>query len=57
MDHIVYLDAQAGDVLYFININAEGTVRAKAVVSAAFHSEKMTEEITDKEEWKAKSPP
>ena len=35
---------QAGDVLYFINNNAEGTVRAKAVVSAAIHSEKMTED-------------
>ena len=34
----------AGDVLYFINNNAEGTVRAKAVVSAAMHSEKLTEE-------------
>ena len=34
---------QAGDVLYFINNNAEGPVRAKAVVSAAIHSEKMTE--------------
>ena len=35
---------QVGDVLYFINNNAEGTVRARAVVSAAIHSEKMTEE-------------
>ena len=35
---------QAGDVLYFINNNAEGTVRARAIVSAAIHSEKMTEE-------------
>ena len=34
----------AGDVLYFINNNAEGTVRAKAVVASAFHSEKMTED-------------
>lgn len=31
------------DMLYFINNNAEGTVRARAVVSAAIHSEKMTE--------------
>lgn len=31
----------AGDVLYFINNNAEGMVRVKAVVSSAFHSEKM----------------
>ncbi len=35
---------QAGDVLYFINNNAEGTVRARAVVHSAIHSEKMTEE-------------
>ena len=34
----------AGDVLYFINNNAEGMVRAKAKVRNAFHSEKMTED-------------
>ena len=34
---------QAGDVLYFINNNAEGTVRAKALVKSAFHSEKLAE--------------
>ncbi len=34
----------AGDVLYFINNNAEGTVHAKAAVASAFHSEKMTED-------------
>lgn len=34
----------AGDLLYFINNNAEGMVRAKAKVKSAFHSEKMTEE-------------
>lgn len=34
----------AGDVLYFINNNAEGTVRARAVVSSAFHSEKLSED-------------
>jgi len=34
----------AGDVLYFINNNAEGLVRAKAKVKSAFHSEKMTED-------------
>lgn len=34
----------AGDMLYFINNNAEGTVRAKAEVKSAFHSEKMNEE-------------
>lgn len=34
----------AGDMLYFINNNAEGAVRAKAKVKSAFHSEKMTED-------------
>jgi hypothetical protein len=34
----------AGDMLYFINNNAEGVVRAKAKVKSAFHSEKMTED-------------
>ena len=34
----------AGDVLYFINNNAEGMVRAKGKVKGAFHSEKMTED-------------
>ncbi len=33
----------AGDMLYFINNNAEGMVRAKAKVKSAFHSEKMNE--------------
>jgi hypothetical protein len=71
MDHIVYLDAKAGelenllagkktmiirgatgrklpygrvnigDILYFINNNAEGKVRAKAVVTSVINSEKM----------------
>ena len=35
---------EAGEVLYFINNNAEGRVRAKAKVKSTFHSEKMTEE-------------
>ena len=30
------------DVLYFINNNAEGKVRAKALVNSVFNSEKMT---------------
>jgi len=34
----------AGDVLYFINNNAEGRVRARAKVRSAFHSEKMTQD-------------
>jgi len=33
-----------GDVLYFINNNAEGVVRAKATVKGVFNSEKMTKE-------------
>ncbi len=36
----------AGDMLYFINNNAEGVVRAKARVKSAFHSEKMTEDVS-----------
>ena len=35
---------EAGDMLYFINNNAEGIVRAKGKVKSAFHSEKMTED-------------
>jgi len=34
----------SGDMLYFINNNAEGKVRAKAKVKSTFHSEKMTED-------------
>ena len=37
-----------GDVLYFINNNAEGKVRAKAVVTSAFNSEKMTPDESTK---------
>lgn len=33
-----------GDMLYFIDNNAEGIVRAKAKVISAFHSEKMTKD-------------
>jgi hypothetical protein len=33
-----------GDMLYFINNNAEGMVHAKAQVKSAFHSEKMNED-------------
>ena len=33
----------AGDILYFINNNAEGLVRAKGKVKSALHSEKMNE--------------
>jgi hypothetical protein len=34
----------AGDMLYFINKNTEGKVRAKAKVKSAFHSGRMTED-------------
>ena len=74
MDHVVYLDAKAGeldnllsgkktmiirgatgrklpygkvntgDKLYLINNNAEGTIKAMAVVSSVFNSEKMNRE-------------
>ena len=33
----------AGDVLYFVNNNAEKTIRARSVVTQAFHSDKLTE--------------
>lgn len=33
-----------GDVLYFINNNAEGKVRAKGSVKSVYNSEKMTKE-------------
>ncbi len=36
----------AGDVLYLINNNAEGMVRATAKVRNAFHSEKMTGDVS-----------
>lgn len=39
-----YGRVNAGDILYFINNNAEGMIRAKAVVSFVFNSEKMTPE-------------
>jgi hypothetical protein len=36
----------AGDVLYFINNNAEGIVRARAKVTTTIHSEKMDKETS-----------
>ena len=39
-----YGRVNAGDVLYFINNNAEGKVRAKVTVANVFNSEKMTSE-------------
>jgi len=74
MDHVVYVDAKAGemeklvndekkiiirgaagrkmpygrvnpgDMLYLINNNAEGVIKAKVVVTDVFNSEKMTRE-------------
>jgi hypothetical protein len=39
-----YGRVNTGDVLYFINNNAEGVVRAKANVISVFNSEKMSKE-------------
>lgn len=39
-----YGRVEAEDVLYFINNNGEGEVKAKAIVSNVFNSEKMTKE-------------
>lgn len=39
-----YGKVEAGDVLYFMNNNAEGMVKAKAQVKDVFNSEKMTNE-------------
>ena len=33
-----------GDILYFINNNAEGVIKAKAVVNRVYNSEKMSSE-------------
>lgn len=33
-----------GDILYFINNNAEGVIKAKAVVNTVYNSEKMSSE-------------
>jgi len=37
-----------GDVLYLINNNAEGSVRARAIVSETIHSDKLTEEESNR---------
>jgi len=37
-----YGRVNTGDILYFINNNAEGVVKAKAMVASVFNSEKMT---------------
>ncbi len=37
-----YGRVEDGDVLYFINNNSEGVVKARAIVSSVFNSEKMS---------------
>lgn len=37
-----YGRVNTGDILYLINNNAEGVVKAKAIVSSVFNSDKMT---------------
>ena len=39
---VPYGKVNVGDILYFINNNAEGEIKAKGVVSSVFNSEKMT---------------
>ena len=39
-----YGRVESGDHLYLINNNAEGTVKARALVKKVFNSEKMTKE-------------
>jgi hypothetical protein len=46
---------QTDDVLYFINNNAEGSVRAKAVVSMAFHSDQLSEDESRALVWQHQS--
>lgn len=78
MDHIVYLDARAGelekilrgektmiirgaagrkmphgrvfkdDILYFVDNNGDGMIRARGKVKSVFHSEKMEMEVSGK---------
>jgi hypothetical protein len=39
-----YGRVEGGDILYFINNNAEGVVKARAKVSSVINTEKMTQE-------------
>ena len=39
---IPYKRVEKGDILYFINNNAEGVIKARAVVKSVINSEKMT---------------
>lgn len=43
-----YGRVEKGDVLYFINNNAEGQVKAKAKVRSVYNSEKMDKETSEK---------
>ena len=41
---VPYEKVNVGDILYFINNNAEGEINARGVVSSVFNSEKMTKD-------------
>lgn len=41
---VPYGKVNVGDILYFINNNAEGEIKAKGVVSSVFNSDKMTKD-------------
>ena len=41
---VPYGKVNIGDILYFINNNAEGEIKAKGVVSSVFNSNKMTKD-------------
>ena len=41
---VPYGKVNMGDILYFINNNAEGEIRAKGIVASVFNSEKMTKD-------------
>jgi len=41
---VPYGKVNMGDILYFINNNAEGEIRAKGMVASVFNSEKMTKD-------------
>ncbi len=43
-----YGRVKESDVLYFINNNAEGIIKAKAIVTSVFNSNKMDKEISKK---------
>ena len=41
---VPYGKVNVGDILYFINNNAEGEIKAKGVVLSVFNSEKMAKD-------------